>query len=351
MNGVTGNIMQEISSDEIQKIMDETLKGQSFDFAGYVGSLINGRSPFSFEDAARYILNGIHDNIVYEKNIYIYLVIIAVMGALIANFSKLLQGKKVAETAFYMVYMLFFSVLAVSFTEVCSIASDTLVNVSDFIKIFSTAYFTCIAFTNGSMAGSVFYEFTLVMMNVTSYVVVKFALPAIQFYFFLRIASQISEEDVFSRLAKLVKDVVSTGIKTMFGIIMGINVVQGLVVPVAAEAKNSMLVKMGSAIPGIGNTVGSVTSTVLYAGKLVKNAVGITGIIVVVVICVLPLVKILISKFLYQLISAFIQPVSDKRLVNCIDAVVDSLKMQIYAVGTGCMIFVVSIALISAMTT
>ncbi len=81
----------------------------------------------------------------------------------------------------------------------------------------------------------------------------------------------------------------------MFGIIMGVNVVQGLVVPVAAEAKNSLVVKMGSAIPGIGNTVGSVASTVLSAGKLVKNAVGITGIIVVVFICLIPFTRILTS--------------------------------------------------------
>ena len=238
MDSITDGIMQEISSDDIQKVMDSTLKGQSFDFSEYIGNIINGQSPFSFEEAGKYILEGIRDNIVQEKNIYIYLVIIALMGALIANFSKLLQGKKVAETAFYMVYMLFFSILAVSFTQLCNVASETLENVFDFIKIFSTAYFTCIAFTNGSMAGSVFYEFTLVMMSVTSYVVIKFALPAVQFYFFLRIASQISEEDVFSRLAKLIKDIVSTGLKTMFGIIMGVNVVQGLIVPVAADRKS-----------------------------------------------------------------------------------------------------------------
>lgn len=351
MDSITDSIMQEISSDDIQKVMDSTLKGQSFDFSEYIGNIINGQSPFSFEEAGKYILEGIRDNIVQEKNIYIYLVIIALMGALIANFSKLLQGKKVAETAFYMVYMLFFSILAVSFTQLCNVASETLENVFDFIKIFSTAYFTCIAFTNGSMAGSVFYEFTLVMMSVTSYVVIKFALPAVQFYFFLRIASQISEEDVFSGLAKLIKDIVSTGLKTMFGIIMGVNVVQGLIVPVAAEAKNSIIVKMGSSIPGIGNTIGSVASTVLCAGKLVKNAVGIAGIIVVIIICVIPLVKLVAGKFVYQIISAFIQPVSDKRIVNCLDAVTDAVKMQIYAVGTGCMMFVISIALISAMTT
>ena len=296
MDSITDGIMQEISSDDIQKVMDSTLKGQSFDFSEYIGNIINGQSPFSFEEAGKYILEGIRDNIVQEKNIYIYLVIIALMGALIANFSKLLQGKKVAETAFYMVYMLFFSILAVSFTQLCNVASETLENVFDFIKIFSTAYFTCIAFTNGSMAGSVFYEFTLVMMSVTSYVVIKFALPAVQFYFFLRIASQISEEDVFSRLAKLIKDIVSTGLKTMFGIIMGVNVVQGLIVPVAAEAKNSIIVKMGSSIPGIGNTIGSVASTVLCAGKLVKNAVGIAGIIVVIIICVILLYSLYQTK-------------------------------------------------------
>ena len=109
MDDITGSIMQEISGDEIQKIMDETLKGGDFDFSDYVGSIINGRSPFSFEEAAKYILDGIYNNIVQEKNIYIYLVVIAVMGALISNFSKLLQGKKVAETAFYMVYAVFFS--------------------------------------------------------------------------------------------------------------------------------------------------------------------------------------------------------------------------------------------------
>ena len=49
--------------------------------------------------------------------------------------------------------------------------------------------------------------------------------------------------------------------------------------------------------------------------------------------------------------NSFIQPVSDKRIVNCLDAVTDAVKMQIYAVGTGCMMFVISIALISAMTT
>ena len=49
MDSITDGIMQEISSDDIQKVMDSTLKGQSFDFSEYIGNIINGQSPFSFD--------------------------------------------------------------------------------------------------------------------------------------------------------------------------------------------------------------------------------------------------------------------------------------------------------------
>ena len=107
---------------------------------------------------------------------------------------------------------------------------------------------------------------------------------------------------------------------------------------------------MGSAIPGIGSTISSVAGTILCAGKLVKNAVGVTGIIAVFIICVIPMLHLWISRFMYQAVVVFIQPVSDKRIIKCLGAVVETLKMQIYAVGAGVMMFVISIAIISAMT-
>ena len=350
MSDVTSDIMQEISSDEIQNMMDDMLGRQSFDFTDYVGSLVNGSNPFDAEEAAKYILRGMWDNIVQDRNIYIYIIVIAVTGALLTNFSKLLQGKKVADMAFYSVYMLFFSVLSVSFARFSQIACDTLEKVFDFIKVFGLSYFTCMTFTEGKAASGVFYEFMIVAMNVVDFLLIKFAMPALQFYFFLELANRISEEDMFSKLAQLIKDLVNSGVKMMFGIIMGANVVQGLVVPVAAEAKNSIIVKMGSSIPGIGNTVSSVAGTVLCAGKLVRNSVGVIGIIVVAYICVIPLLRLVTVRLMYRVVSAFIQPISDKRLVNCLDVVAETMRMQIYSVGVGAMMFVISIAVISAMT-
>lgn len=343
-------VWDEISSAEIQRMMDGMLGSQSFSFSEYVTSLVHGQLPVSLEEAIRTICNGLAANMIQEKKLYVYLILLAVIGAVLGNFASLLQGKQVADTAFYAVYLLFFSVLLSAFTQVAGIAEDTLTQLLDFMKVLSPSYFMTMAFSQGTVTSGVYYQFTLLMITLVDYVLVKFALPAIHIYFLLRIANQLSERDMFTKMAELIHDTVKFVMKTMFGIMMGMNVIQGLVLPVTSQLEHSAAVKLSGAIPGVGNTISSVTSTILCAGTLVKNAVGVAGVFVVLFYCGVPLLRLVVSRFLFQLSNAVIQPVSDARVVSCIGAVVESLKLLTYAVFVGCMMFVVSIALMSAMT-
>ncbi len=275
---------------------------------------------------------------------------IAVIGAMLSNFTSLLQGKQVAETAFYAVYMLFFSLLLTSFIQIAGIAGDTLTQLLDFMKVLSPSYFMTMAFSQGALSSGVYYQFTLIMITLVDFVLVKFALPAIHIYFLLRIANQLSKQDMFTKMSELIHDVVKFVMKTMFGIMMGLNVIQGLVVPITSQLESSAIIKLSGAIPGVGSTISSVTSTILLAGNLVKNSVGAVGIIAVLFYCGIPLLRLVVNRFGFQFIGALIQPVSDSRITACIAAVVESMKLLTYAVFVGCMMFVVSIALISAMT-
>lgn len=347
---MTEEFTEELSVDQIQAMMDGILEDNSFDFSEYVGGLINGGESVSFPDIISQIVQGFAQNIVQEKKMIVYLLLIAVIGAIFANFSKLFQGKQVAQTAFYAVYLLFFSVLAASFGQVSQIAAETMGELMDFTKVLVPAYFLSMSFSQGSMAAGVYYEFTLMVIAVVNIVLVNFALPAINLYFFLQVANQLCEEDMFSKMAELIRDAVKLVMKTMFGIVMGMNVIQGLIIPISAQVKNTALVKLGGSIPGIGNTISSVAETVLSAATLVKNAVGVTGVVVVFLICVVPILHMLTSQVLYQVISALVQPVSDKRLIKCLSGTVEAIRLLVYAVGIGGMMFVSSIAIISAMT-
>ena len=343
-------VWDEISSVDIQEMMDRMLGSSTFSFSEYVTSLMHGQLPFSIESVLRTVIDGLAANLQQEKKMYIYLILIAVIGAMLSNFTSLLQGKQVAETAFYAVYMLFFSLLLASFTRIAAIAGDTLTQLLDFMKVLSPSYFMTMAFSQGALSSGVYYQFTLVLITMVDFVLVKFALPAIHIYFLLRIANQLSKQDMFSKMSELIHDVVKFVMKTMFGIMMGLNVIQGLVVPITSQLESSAVIKLSGAIPGVGSTISSVTSTVLLAGNLVKNSVGAAGIIAVLFYCGIPLLKLAENRFGVQLRGALVQPVSDSRVTACVGALVESLKLLTYAVFVGCMMFVISIALMSAMT-
>ena len=100
----------------------------------------------------------------------------------------------------------------------------------------------------------------------------------------------------------------------------------------------------------MGNTISTVTNTVLVAAKLVKNAVGVAGVIAVFLLCAVPLLKLLFWQFGYQLVAAVVQPVSEARVIRCLGAIKESLALLVRAVAFGAMLFIASILVISSMT-
>lgn len=343
-------LLDELSYEQIQDMMDQILGQQSFDFSDYVSGLVRGNNTGSLQEIFHSVCRGLFSNVVQDKKMILSLFVIAVIGAVFTNFSKLLQDRQVAQTAFFAIYLLFFSVLSASFCQVTQMAADTMEKLLDFVKVLVPAFFISMSFSQGTAATGVYYEFTLAMIAVVNYVLVKFAIPAINLYFFLQVSNYLSEEDMFSKMAELVRDIVKFVMKTMFGVMMGMNVVQGLIVPVTAQVKNMAIVRMGGSIPGVGNAISSVAQTILCAGTLVKNAVGVSGLVVVFMICAVPLLHMVLNQFLYQMVAAAVQPVSDKRLVKGLEGTVEAIRLLVYAVGVGAMMFITSIAIISAMT-
>lgn len=346
----TTAIWDEISDEEVQSMLDQILGDQSFSFTEYVMKLIQGKAPVSVEQMGQDIWNGLWTNLQQQRRFYLYLILIVLIGAVLNNFSKLLQGKQVAETAFYGVYLLLFSIFATAFSQISAMAEQTLVQLLDFIKVLAPAYFISMTFAQGAAATTTYYEFTLVMVTVVDLLLIRLILPAVNLYFLLQLVNQLSAEEMFTKMAELIRDLVKLVMKTIFGIMMGINVIQGLILPITSQVERSALVKVSTAIPGIGNTIGSVTSAVLCAGKLVKNAVGVTGVIAVFLICAIPLLRMLLYRFCYQLIAAMVQPISDGRVIRCFGAMTESVRLLVQIVAMGAMLFILSIVVVSSMT-
>lgn len=342
--------MDDIDYDTIQKSVDEILETDHFDVKEYVEKVVTGDSEVSFELLKQSVQTSLEHAFSGEKSIIIRLLAIAVIGAVFTNFSNVFKQNQVADVGFFVTYLLLFSVMTASFYIIAKLASTTLVNLLDFMKALVPSYFIAVTFSTGATTSIVFYQASLVLITIIETILVKVILPMINIYFVASLTNYIAKEDYLSKMVELIELVVSWTLKTMLGIVIGYNFIQGMIVPVADQFKKSTFMRAASVIPGVGNAIGGVTETVLGAGILVKNAVGTLGMILILCMIAAPIIKIAGYALLYKLGSAMVQPISDKRILECLNGASKGARLLLYTVFVGGVMLLLTIAIVMSST-
>ncbi len=346
---VTGT--PDIDYSEIQDVIDDVLgSGEDFNFGDYIQRLMNGDEVFSFSSVGNELLRTVKGEIADNLETFGSLITISLIAALFTNFTIAFKNNNVSETGFYVTYLLLFGLLVSSFIAASRIAAETLGAILDFMKALIPAYLMSVAFVTGATTSMVYYEAALGLIALVDFILIKIVIPMINFYLIIILANNLSKEDMLSKLADLFSTAISWLLKSLLAIVLGFSAIKGLIIPVADQVKRTFLYKASEAIPGIGDALGGVTETILGAGVLLKNAIGVSGLIVVLTICAVPSIKLLMITVVYKLGGAALQPISDKRLIECISAAAKSAALLLQTVFIGAILFLLTITIIAVTT-
>lgn len=338
--------------DEIQEVIDGVLSANNkISFEDYVMNLFRGDKELSFTSILNDIKNSIINEVKSNVGILTSLISIAVIAAVFTNFSYAFQNNQVAETGFYVTYLLLFSVITASFIAASKIAAETISAVLSFMKALVPTYFMAVAFSSSAGTSAVYYQATLFLITFVDMLLIKLIIPLINIYLIVTMANNLSKEDLLSKLSDLIILVTKWTLKTMLAVVVGFNSLQGLILPVADKVKRSALLKAAGAIPGVGDILGSITESVLGAGVLLKNVIGVAGIVVVISICAVPLIKLAVTAIIYRISAAAVQPISDKRMLNCVTAAAEASGLLLQTVIVGAVLFLFTITIVAATTT
>lgn len=334
---------------EMQEILDENTDN-SFEIKAYVEAVLTGKESISVNQFGNKIMNMIKEEIEQQKNVFFRLLTLAFVAGIFSNFSSLFKNNQVGETSFYIVYLIMFSVLIVSYFSAAQLTKETFERLIVFMKVLLPTYFAAMTFVTGITASMGFYEMTLMSISIAEIAVVKIALPIINVYFILSLANRISNEDMLSKFTETMEVVVKWGLKAILGIVVGMHTIQSMVLPAANQLKYTAINKTVSTLPVLGDILGSVTEAVVGGGMLVKNAIGAVGLISIIVICAVPLIKLVIYHFIYRMAMTAAQPISDKRMLGCMEGAVKSSELLIYTGCVGSVLFLFTIVVITAFT-
>ncbi len=337
------DVIDELDFDDVKT------KETGVDFKSLVNEIVSG--DYGESDGLMDVLkNTLLGQIKAHGKSIVNIFILAILSAVFTNFAGAFKNNNISETGIFVSLLAIMALLFSSFYLADEIAVSTIDGCITFLQCVIPVMAAAIAMSSGSVTALAANELMLMVITLVYYFFKVFVVKLAGVYAAFAMVNSLSKEKSLDKLCKLLDMIGGWAVKTMIGIVIGASAVQGLVIPVADSMKSNVLNKALSVIPGIGNGVSALSKTLIGASCHVKNSIGIACFVVILTICVVPVIKLAVFVLTFKFISAVLEPVCDKRIVNCIHDVSVAIKLQLSAVAAVGGLFMIAIGIICATT-
>lgn len=336
---------------DMEALLADIFPKEKVSFRAILGEILSGDLDSGVELCGELLSDQLFYELRHSKNSIIHILAIAIFAAIFANFSGVFQNHQVADISFYALYLMLITICLSSFQIILSCAEGKIEQLTKFMSMLGPAFFMAVALASGSATSIGFYNIVLFLIYLVELVVLNFLLPLTQIYLVVRILNHLSKEEILSKWVELLELIVSWTQKTLLAGVIGLNVIQGLINPAIDSVKRSMVTRGAEAIPIIGDAIGGTAEVVLGTAVLIKNGIGMAGVVVCLVICMTPIVQMAVITLMYKVTAAMVQPITDQRIVGCINSIAQGTQMLLKTVFTSGILFLLTITVVAAAST
>ena len=298
------------------------------------------------------ILSWLKDTLFYEidtnRKILLEVVVLAVAFSVLKNFSGAFKQAYISEVSFLLVYGILAVLLLQSFSVYADITEGALTASIEFMRTLVPTFCISMVFSAGVGTSAGFYQIAFLVIFLIQWLFFKILMPLIHGYVLLELFHHFFEEDKFENLTEFLKGIVNLTLKCAGILVVGLNVVQGLMAPAKDRLASGSLQKAVTFIPGVGSVMSGVGELLLGSGILIKNCVGVAALLFLVALGMIPVIKIFCLSFFYKIAAAVVEPVADKRIVGCLKGMAEGGLLYLKLVIYGMALFMVTIALATA---
>lgn len=332
---------------DIEKAVSEAMTVESsISFKEILQVLMKG----SLDSAGQMLVQMIKEQItggIYENQQLLFkIACFAVIGAIFTNFAMAFSKEQVAETGFYLTYTLLMTLMMTSFIMTAAIITNVLKSLTGFMKVLLPTFCAALTFTTGSLLSGAYYELMMAAIAIADWLMSTLIMKLIQIYVLTALVNHISKEDYLSKLSELLALLIRWSIRTVVGVILGINILQTMLLPAIDRAKGTAAYKLISALPGVGAAMNTALGAVIGSGVLIRNVLGMGSLIVILLICVVPVVRVCMVFLSYKVVQAVIQPVTDKRLLDGMESMTQGVGMLLQVLIGCVLMFILSLAVV-----
>lgn len=326
VNQVDQEIKEHLPELSIRNIYEEIKSGN---FSWNVKDILFGLLGFFFKE------------VVANSGLLTKLLILAVASAVLSNLQSAFDKGNIAILGHGVIYLVLISIALSSFSIAINTGKEAIDTMTGFLYAIMPLLLSLLAAMGGITSAALIHPAMVAMLGFSTIMIKTVVFPFIYFMAVLNIVSQISPSFKVSRLAGLFKDLSLAILGIVMTIFVGFLGMQGL----AGSVADGLTIKAakfatGVFIPVVGKSLAEALDTVIGTSLILKNGIGILGVIVIFILCAIPAIKIIAISLIYRIVAAVIQPFGDNQLSEALHSLANSFLLVFAAVAAvGLMFF------------
>lgn len=343
--------LDNLNIKELELVLEDLIRENEeyfpkMNFKEYILSIIGGEVNLDIENMLKGIIRAFINEIYNNLSLIIQILVVTIACSILMNLQSSFEKDNIAQLGQYACYIILSMMIINSFVMAIDLAKVTVVRMVNFMEVLVPILLALLTAVSGIGTRFLFNPVIIGAVNVIGNMIKTLVFPLIFFTFIVGIISNISQRTQFSKLSQLLRQIVVVLLGVSFTIFIAIITIYGIGSNVDGITIRTAKYAVDNFIPIIGKFLSDAVETVVGGSAILKNGLGMVGLIVLFLIILFPAIQIFVLIFVYKLIAALVQPIVADNILACLDGVSKDLTMVLVGIISVATMFFITITVI-----
>ena len=344
--------LEELDTDTLLQTIEQQLQQElpSFSVRNLFYQLINGGDLPAFSELLQQMLQTLLADTAGHFHLLGQLILLAIVFALLRQLEGSFGRGNIQNLSGIMVQAAAVLLILESGQQVLEYASAAVYRMTSCMMALLPVQMLLMTLLGNIRTAGLLQPSLLFMVQAAAVFFRTVLLPLVTMEFLLKLINSFSDTYRMTGLAAFLRKVILTRISFFIMLFLAVLSLQGIGGKVMDHlALRTARYIAGSAVPVVGGMLSGLMDTFLSGGLAIKNAVGVVGLLAILLLTVLPAVKILVLYFLYSFAAALLQPLGDTRMISLMEQAAGSFMLAFAVVAlTGILFFFMILIVLAA---
>ncbi len=334
------------NSDYFYKVFGVT------EYKQFLQALVSGELLTDFNSVFSAITSSIKQNIIVILSPLLLVLVIILISVVFKNIKPRVAEDGLQEAIFFICFSVIVTIVVYLIGGVFVQIKSTIQKMQNQMDGIFPVLLLLMNTSGGAISVKAYRPLVLLLSNIVSNVFLKILLPIVVLVFVLGLVGNISPKTKVKKLTDFFNSTFKWIIGVVFTVYMAFMSVQGI----TASSADGISIKTAkyaikNYIPMLGGYISDGFEVARVGSHIIKNAVGFSGILMLVVTILSPIILIGVMQLSFKLVAGLIEPISDSRTTGIFDSVSKGLSMlMVVLIGASCMYFIVMFLLVCSVS-